>query len=83
MKLILFIWELIVTGTYGIENQVIKKEICCFHGDRKVSYRDLDPQNIYVPVLRHETFGNVWLKLLLKVLSWKESKSLRPTCMMM
>lgn len=35
---------------------VIAKAICSSQSDKKITYRDLGPELLYAPLVRHETF---------------------------
>lgn len=55
MKPIPFIWDLRIKDTVGSDVSVLYKARCCIRGDKQVAYRDFDPENLYAPVVRHET----------------------------
>ena len=55
MKPLPFIWNFRVKDTAGSLAEVLFKARCCLRGDQQIAYRDFDPENLYAPVVRHET----------------------------
>ena len=55
MKPLPFIWDFRIKDTAGSLANVLCKARCCLRGDQQIAYRDFDPDNLYAPVVRHET----------------------------
>lgn len=55
MNPIRFFGDFRVKDTYGMVKEVIYEARCCLSGDKKVSFREFDPDNLYAPVVRNET----------------------------
>lgn len=50
-----FIWDFRIKEAPGSDISILYKARCCLRGDKQVAYRDFDPNNLYAPVVRHET----------------------------
>lgn len=58
-----YMWKFRIKDTPGADGPFNHKARCCMRGDKQIEYQDYDPESLYAPVVRHETFRMLFAKV--------------------